>query len=99
MKCEHDGMALNRGERCPSCTLYNAAVTAINTAAKEIATAYDSRARDAWMNGHGVFAWIGDAIAQVGSPEQAAPFVALTGACRRVITFKRKASQVQGKAE
>ncbi len=92
MKCEHDGMALNKGERCPSCVLYNAAITAINAAASEIATAYDSRARDAWMNDHGIFAWIGDVTAQVGTPEQAAPFVAITSAARRVITFKRRSA-------
>ena len=97
MKCEHDGTALSKGERCPSCTLYNAAVTAINAAAQEIASSYDRTARDAWMNDHGIFAWIGGVTAMVGTPEQAAPFCALTSAARKVTEFKRS-SDTKGSA-
>ncbi len=91
MKCDYDGMPLSKGERCPSCALYNAAITAVNAAAAEIATTYDRTARDAWMNGHGVFAWVGESTALVGSPEQAAPFMALLDATRAVTSFKRPA--------
>ncbi len=98
MKCEYDGMALTKGERCPSCVLYNAAITAINVAADEIAKAYDRTARDAWMNDHGIYAWIGNVTVMVGSPEQAAPFVALTGATRRVITFRRPPAKAKKSA-
>lgn len=84
------GRRVSGRDTCPSCDLYNAAVHAQKAAAQRIAKDFDHRARDAWLNEHGVFAWIGASTAQVGTREQAAPFVALTGAARRVITFQEK---------
>lgn len=81
------GRAYARNGTCPSCELYNAAVEAQQVAAQRIARAFHKRAIGAWLNEHGVFADINGIKRQVGSPEQAAPFVALTGAARRVITF------------
>ena len=88
IRCEGCGTAHPRKERCPSCDLYNAAVTAQNAAALEIARNYHPHARDAWLNEHGIFAWIDGVTVQVGSKEQAAPFTAMTSAARRVITFQ-----------
>lgn len=72
---------------CPSCDLYNAAVRAQQAAAKEIASAYHVRAKDAWLNQYGVFADIDGIKRQIGTPEQAAPFAALTAAARKVKAF------------
>lgn len=81
------GRSYLRNGTCPSCELYNAAVMAQQTAANHIAKAYHLSATGAWLNEHGVFADIKGIKRQVGTPEQAAPFVALTSAARRVITF------------
>jgi hypothetical protein len=76
---------------CDSCDLYNAAVAAQKAAAQHIATAFDRRAKNAWLNEFGVFAQIGELMAvQVGTPEQAAPFFELTGEARRVKKFQTK---------
>jgi hypothetical protein len=83
------------GRNCQSCTLYNGAVVAQKFAAQEIAQQRDATARDAWLNEHGIFAWVrtktGQVTMQLGSPEEAAPFVALTQAMRRIEKPWRKA--------
>jgi len=76
-----------RADACPSCELYNAAVDAQRAAANRIARDYHPNAKDAWLNRYGVFAWIDGVTRQVGTPEQAAPFDALTGAARKVTGF------------
>lgn len=81
------GHSYSRNGTCPSCELYNAAVHAQQAAADHIAKSFHRKATGAWLNEHGAFADIKGIKRQVGSPEQAAPFVALTGAARRVITF------------
>lgn len=70
--------------RCPSCDLYDAAVVAQGMAAHEIATARFPGARNAWLNEHGIFAFVESCSVQVGTAEEAAPFAALTTACRAV---------------
>lgn len=88
MKCEWCGTAnLAPGEECLSCGLYNAAVEAQQAAAKRIALDFHPSAKDAWLNEYGVFADVEGIKRQVGTPEQAAPFVALTSATRKVTTF------------
>lgn len=89
MRCEYDGTELTPRERCPSCELYNAGVMAQQAAAAHIAMSYHLRAKDAWLNDHGVFAWIDGVTVQVGTPEQAAPFIDVTRAARRVTEFRR----------
>lgn len=76
-------------ETCPSCALYDAAVRAQQVAAQNIACRQHSRATRAWLNEYGVFAFIDGISMQVGTPEEAAPFVALTSAARRVTEFQR----------
>jgi hypothetical protein len=82
---------------CPSCNLYNAAVHAQKAAAEHIAKTADSTATGAWLNEYGVFAWVDckdsghpdvkRVCTQLGTPEEAAPFAALTGAARQVTKF------------
>ena len=75
--------------RCPSCDLYNAAVNAQQVAAFRIAQSRFPRVEEseAWLNEHGVFAYVDGIARQVGTEEEAAPFVALTGAARKVTVF------------
>jgi len=101
MRCEYCNtdmipLPVKKGRRpwyeCPSCTLYNAAVAAQKAAAACIAKAFDPTATDAWLNEYGVFAWINSPAGhrvcdQVGTKEEAAPFVALTGGARKVTAF------------
>lgn len=90
-KCEGCGSYLRDDDHgCSSCELYNAAVTAVNAAAQEIATNFHVAARDAWLNEHGVFAWIGKKTVQVGTPYEAAPFMKLITAARGVVTFQKR---------
>lgn len=70
-------------EHCPSCELYNAAVAAQRAAAQSIAEARFPGAKDAFLNVHGVMAWVGGVCMEVGSASEAAPFAKLTGAVRR----------------
>lgn len=99
IRCEGCGVSHSPREACPSCNLYNAAVTAQNAAAQEIARNYDPSARDAWLNEHGVFAWIDDVTVQVGSFYEAQPFVRMTAAARHVVTFQTKKSPPKRSAE
>jgi len=93
MRCEFcDGSVFERipGERrevCSSCELYNTAVAAQKAAANDLATRRYSGAEDAWLNEYGIFARVDGKAIRVGSPEEAAPFVALTEAARRVRVF------------
>jgi hypothetical protein len=88
--CAACGRALAPDEACPSCLLYNAAVAAQHAAAKQIANDHVPPAKDAWLNEHGVFGWVGGVCKQIGTKQMAAPFVALTGQARRVIAFQVK---------
>lgn len=74
-------------EVCPSCELYNAAVDAQRRAATAIAKSRRPTATDAWINPHGVFAWVGGIAMQVGTAEEAAPFAELTTRARVVNCF------------
>lgn len=86
MRCSGCGhQVVNR--RCDSCNLYNAAVAAQRAAASAIAKAIQPDARGAYLNEYGVFAWVGDRLMQLGTPEQAAPFASLTTAARATKTF------------
>ena len=93
MRCEFCGGAEfekipgERREVCSSCELYNTAVAAQKAAAHDLATRRYPGAVGAWLNEYGIFAHVGDQAIQVGSPEEAAPFVALTDAARRVKVF------------
>lgn len=87
MTCETCATALD-GNRCPSCEIYNAAVTAQNAAAQEIARNFDPDARDAWLNEHGIFAWVHGVTTQVGTPYEAEPFIKMVRSARGVITFQ-----------
>lgn len=82
--CDYDGMRVPHGKQCPSCELYNAAVAAQRAAAADIATERNPKAESAWLNEHGIFAFVDGATVQLGTPEEAAPFVALTTAARGV---------------
>jgi hypothetical protein len=73
--------------RCPSCDLYAAAIDAQQAAANSIARSRSPKAKYAFLNEYGVFAWVGDVLMQLGSPEEAAPFKALTQAAIRVTAF------------
>lgn len=85
--CDSCGKPIDTRE-CPSCNLYNAAVEAQYAAAGKIARDYEYSAIYSWLNEYGVWARIDGVIVQVGSPEQAAPFVALTKAVDRVTCFQ-----------
>lgn len=92
MMCEHCGGHMpseakdrhGEGTGCVSCDLYNAAVTAQHAAAKRIASDFgaDKNGQGAWLNEHGVFAYVKGRSVQVAPAEHAAPFVALTTAAR-----------------
>ena len=85
-RCEYDGAEVVNGY-CPSCELYNAGVHAQQAGASYLAKQKHPRAVHAWLNEYGVFAWVNGVSLQVGTPEEAAPFVELTAAARRVKTF------------
>ena len=87
---------MENGE-CPSCAVYNAAVRAQHAAAHAIAKEFSPHCRRAWLNEHGVFAWLHGKARQVASPEVAAPFVALTTAAR-MVTFERDGTLMTAKA-
>jgi len=84
MRCEMCNCELNSSDECPSCNLYNAAVRAQQAAAKQIAEDFNPRADRAWLNEHGVFAYLDGVTVQPGTPAMAAPFVALTAVVRTV---------------
>lgn len=90
-RCEYCNHPLNCWDTCDSCDLYNAAVAAQKAAAQHIAISFDDDAKDAWLNEYGVFAWVNGVVQQVGTPEQSAPFVALSGQARKVKKFRRVA--------
>ena len=83
-RCDFCGSPVISNGECPSCLAYNAAVAAQKVAAMEIARAFNARAQRAWLNEHGVFAWVRGKAVQVALADIAAPFVALTGAARKV---------------
>jgi hypothetical protein len=85
---EFEKIPSERREVCSSCELYNTAVAAQKAAAHDLATRRYPDAKDAWLNEHGVFARVDGIAIQLGSPEEAAPFVALTAAARRVKVFQ-----------
>jgi cytochrome c peroxidase len=86
--CEGCGAEMvNYSNACPSCELYNVAVDAQRLAAQRIATQKRRGAKDAWLNKTGVYAYVNGTAFQVGSAEEAAPFVALTAAARAVKDF------------
>jgi len=72
---------------CPSCELYNAAVAGLKAAADSIARNRQPKAKDAWLNEYGVFAWVDGVVMQLAAPEETAPFVALTKAATQVTKF------------
>lgn len=88
VRCKYDGRDLAEGEPCPECKMYNAAVAAQEAAALRIAKDFDPTTVRAWLNTHGVFADTSTVTKQVGTPEQAAPFLMLTGHARLVQTFQ-----------
>ena len=88
-RCDFCNRTLTEWDTCDACDLYNAAVAAQKAAAQSVALSFDDGATDAWLNQYGVFAWVDGVTMQVGTPEQAAPFVALTGQSRRVTAFWR----------
>jgi hypothetical protein len=102
MRCEFCCTTLvkraSTGDRhCPSCELYNAAVAGLKAAADSIARNRQPKAKDAWLNEYGVFAWVDGVVMQLGSPEETAPFVALTKAATRVTAFLDE-TQMRGAA-
>ena len=82
-RCEC-GSKVATGNRCPSCVLYNAAVEAQKAAASYLAKEFHPRASRAWMNEHGVFAWLNGHTMQVAGPKVSAPFERAITASRRV---------------
>ena len=77
-----------RRRYCPSCEMYNAAVEAQQRAAQALAKVHDCDVNGrAWLNEYGVFAYRDGVCVQIGTPEMAAPFVALTSAALRVTAF------------
>jgi hypothetical protein len=96
--CTHLVKRASTGDwHCPSCELYNAAVAALKAAAESIARNRQPKAKDAWLNEYGVFAWVDGVVTQLGAPEETAPFVALTKAATRVTTFLDE-TQISGSA-
>ena len=74
--------------RCPSCDLYNAAVSAIQAAAQRIVRNRGGDPKEpCWVNEYGIFGWRDGKCVQMGTPEEAAPFEALTSAARKVTVF------------
>ena len=69
---------------CRSCQTYYAAVAAQQAAAVALATTRRESATGAWLNEHGVFAWVDGIVMQLGTKAEAAPFVALTSIARDV---------------
>ncbi len=87
MICEHCSTELVDDE-CPSCDLYSAAVAAQQAAAQHIAKRRFPKAEGAILNEYGgVLAWVDGKFIQVGTIEEAMPFVALTRAVRYVTVF------------
>lgn len=86
-RCEMCGTNVPAGADCPACELYNDAVRAQKRAAQSFAKRFSRYARRAWLNEHGIFAFIHGKAVQIGRREEAAPFVALTTAARRVTKF------------
>jgi hypothetical protein len=86
--CENDGATRTR-KLCRSCALYNAAVAGAETAAQRFAESVDPRAKRAWVNQYGIFAYVDGVSVQLGSAEEAAPFDQLTtsavAAARRLL--------------
>ena len=76
------GKRMSQCELCPSCVLYNAAVAAQKAAADSVAREQNPNAKDAWLNEHGIFAFVDGVATQVADARAAAPFVALTAAAR-----------------
>lgn len=72
---------------CASCAIYNAAVAAEHAAAESIARERYPGAERAWLNRHGVFAFVDNICTRVGSAEEAAVFVGLTTRARAVENF------------
>lgn len=83
-RCEYCGTEL-RKKRCPSCELYNAAVSAQQAAAKSLAEA-SGIAGHAWVNEYGIFVQPDDGSGTkvLATPEAAKPFAELTTLARRV---------------
>lgn len=65
---------------CPACELYNAAVHAIDAAARRLAEQRYPGAKlgRCWVNEYGFFAHVNGICERVGSEKEAAPFAALT---------------------
>ncbi|HEX6053723.1 MAG TPA: hypothetical protein VFZ21_30850 [Gemmatimonadaceae bacterium] len=83
-RCEYDGHEHDAEKECPSCQLYSAAVAAQGAAAQSLAVARgaDPGART-WLNEYGIFGQVDGSYVEVGTREEAAPFVALTANPRR----------------
>ena len=59
--------------RCPSCDLYNAAVSAIQAAAQRIVRNRGGDPKEpCWVNEYGIFGWRDGKCVQMGTPEEAA---------------------------
>ncbi len=84
MRCDFCGHLIVASRPCPSCILYNAAVAAEKAAAESLAKAFDWRAKDAWLNQFGVFAFVNGKTVQVAGPKVAAPFDRLERQMRRL---------------
>lgn len=82
-RCEYCMWWKTRNSAC-GCSLYNAGVAAQNAAAQSIADARHPGAQGAWLNEYGVFAVVNGVSQQVGTAQEAAPFVALTSQMNRV---------------
>lgn len=92
-RCTWCGYPLE-GMRCRSCELYNAAVNAQQAAARTIAETRHPGAKDAFLNSHGIMAWVGGVCRQVGTAEEAAPFARLTSEARKALREDADSGQV-----
>ena len=85
MSCDFCGSQLRENGSCRSCELYNAAVAAMNAAARSIANASEcDPLSPAWLNEYGIFGWRDGVLREVGTPEEAALFSGLTQAARNL---------------
>lgn len=87
--CIHCGERLAGGAYCRGCALYNAAVDAQRAAAESFARAIDHRAKDAWLNEYGIFAWVDGVVHEFAGSTEVAPFAALTSAALAVARATR----------
>ena len=75
-RCEHCGRTERPDGSCAACELHQAAVLGVEVAVKKLALSRNPRVNgSAWVNRYGIFALVDGVTVQIGSSEEAAPFM------------------------